>query len=98
MYAVIFKAKVKILGAQYANAAKRIRGLAMVEYNCQEFVSSTESDAEIAISYQYCEEDILAWRNNAENLATQKFGQEKWYGSYTVEVVEVLRSYCSPTQ
>jgi heme-degrading monooxygenase HmoA len=98
MYAVIFKAKVKVLDAQYADAAKRMRDLAMAEYNCQEFVSSTEGNTEIAISYWQCEEDILAWRNNAEHLATQKLEQEKWYESYTVEVVKVLRSYGSPSQ
>ena len=98
MFAVIFKAKVKVLDAQYADAAKRMRDLALGEYNCKAFICPTTGDTEIAISYWQCEEDILARRNDAEHLATQKLGQEKWYESYTVEVVEVLRSYGSSTQ
>ncbi len=93
MYAVIFKARVKDLDESYAATAKRMRDLAMSEYGCTEFSSSMEGDYEVAISYWPTKESIRAWRNNSEHQKAQAAGKEKWYSSYTVEVVEVLKRY-----
>jgi len=54
MYAVIFRAEINKLDSRYSEMASQMRALAINEYQCEEFVSVTESKYEIAISY---------WRN-----------------------------------
>jgi heme-degrading monooxygenase HmoA len=95
MYAVIFRAEVRELDAEYAVMAARMRDLAINEYGCVEFVACTEGNSEIAISYWESEEQIRQWKQNAEHLVAQQKGRAKWYKSYTVEVVEVVRAYRS---
>ena len=95
MYAVIFRAEVRELDAEYAVIAARMRDLAINEYGCVEFVACTEGNSEIAISYWESEEQIRQWKQNAEHLVAQQKGRAKWYKSYTVEVVEVVRAYRS---
>ena len=51
MYAVIFKAKIKSLDAEYGRTAAMLRETAINDYGCTEFVSTTEDGHEIAISY-----------------------------------------------
>lgn len=93
MYAVIFKAKIKKFDNEYIETASRMRDLAINNYGCLDFIASTEGDNEIAISYWPSQQHIVDWKNNPEHITAQKRGQDKWYESYTVEVVEVLRSY-----
>lgn len=95
MYAVIFKAEILQLDAEYAAMASRMRDLAINEYGCVEFVAATEGNRELAISYWESEEQIRQWKQNAEHLVAQERGRAKWYRSYTVEVVEVVRAYRS---
>lgn len=95
MYAVIFKAKIKQLDDQYSDTAERMRDLAMTEYGCSEFISTTQGEHEIAISYWPDLDAVKAWRNNAEHQAAQALGKSRWYESYSVEVVEVIRQYHS---
>lgn len=95
MYAVIFRAEILQLDVEYAAMAKRMRELAINEYGCVEFVACTEGNCEIAISYWEREEQIQQWKQNAEHLVAQEKGRSKWYSSYTVEVVEVVRAYRS---
>ncbi len=75
--------------------AERMRDLALNQYGCLEFVASMEVNAEIAISYWESEAQINAWKQNAEHLSAQRKGREKWYRSYKVQVVEVIREYSS---
>jgi heme-degrading monooxygenase HmoA len=93
MYAVIFKAKTKKLDEEYFSMAQRMRELAMSEYGCLEFTAVTEGSEEIAISYWDSLEDITKWKQNSEHLVAQKLGIEKWYESYSVEIVEIIRAY-----
>jgi len=93
MYAVIFKAKIRELDEAYQEMAARMRELAMDEYGCIEFVSVTEGNQEIAISYWANLNDIKTWKQNAEHLAAQKLGKSKWYESYHVQIVEIMREY-----
>lgn len=95
MYAVIFRAEVKELDELYSKMANRMRELAINEYGCLEFTSTTEGKTEIAISYWPSKEAIQAWKNNAEHKQAQEIGKSKWYQSYKVEVVEVLHQYGS---
>ena len=95
MYAVIFRAEILELDAEYAAMARRMRDLANDHYGCVEGVACTDGKKEIAVSYWESEEQILQWRQNAEHLVAQEKGRSQWYKSYTVQVVEVVRAYHS---
>lgn len=92
-YAVIFKAQINILDEKYSAMVQQLRELAFNEYHCQDFVAYTEGDKEVAISYWQSLDDIKNWQANTLHLTAQKFGQQKWYKSYQVQVVEILREY-----
>ena len=68
MYAVIFKAKINRLDKAYYEMAVRMRELATGKYGCTEFVSVTEGEQEVAISYWKNLSDINEWKQNAEHL------------------------------
>lgn len=51
MYVVIFKSKITEMDEEYHQTALRMRALAENKYGCTEFVSLTENDDEIALSY-----------------------------------------------
>lgn len=95
MYAVIFKAKIAKLDAEYSIMAARMRELAFEKYGCLDFVAVCEGEQEVAISYWPDEQSILAWKQDPEHLLAQQHGQKNWYQSYTVQVVEVKREYSS---
>lgn len=95
MFVVIFKAKVRQFDDEYSQTAQRMRELALTEFGCLEFNAVTEGDQEIALSYWPSEDHIKAWKQHPEHLAAQKLGQQRWYESYSVEVVEVKRAYKS---
>ena len=93
MFVVIFKAKVGQQDAHYSETVAQMRELAFSQYNCQDFIAVTEGDQEIAISYWLSEEDIRNWHRDSQHTVAQKLGREKWYTSYTVEVLEIKRHY-----
>ncbi len=95
MYAVIFKAEIAAIDEEYSAMAARMRDLAIDKYGCVEFTACTEGNHEIAISYWETEAQIKAWKQNVEHLSAQGKGREKWYRSYTVQVVKVVREYSS---
>lgn len=97
MYAVIFRATAKQLDDDYTQTAARMRALAKSKYGCEEFVSVQEGDQEIAISYWHSEQDIQAWKNDPEHRRAQALGKSRWYQSYQVQVVEIIRDYRSET-
>ncbi|MGB5326237.1 MAG: antibiotic biosynthesis monooxygenase [Pseudomonadales bacterium] len=97
MYAVIFKAEVNEIDEAYSAMASRMRELAINEYGCTEFTSCMEGNNEIAISYWPSKEAIKAWKNNSEHQQAQALGKSKWYKSYQVQVVEVLKQYSNNT-
>lgn len=98
MFAVIFRAEVATVDAEYAELATRMRDLAMQDYGCREFTSCMDGSSEIAISYWDNEQQIKLWKQNAEHLVAQGKGRTQWYKSYSVEVVEIVRSYGSGSQ
>ena len=97
MYAVIFRATVGELDQQYSATIERMKKLAFEEYGCLEFFALMEGERRVAISYWSCEDDIRRWKRNSEHLNAQAQGKEKWYESYTVQVVEVQREYSHST-
>lgn len=93
MYAVIFTATVGDQDTRYGEMAVKLRDLAMAEFGCTDFVSVTEGEQEIAISYWPDEASIQAWKQQAKHQVAQQLGREGWYKHYKVEVVRILRSY-----
>jgi heme-degrading monooxygenase HmoA len=93
MYAVIFKAVTNRLDSSYFEMVSRLRQLAKSRYGCLDFVSLTEGDLEIAISYWPSMAHISAWKDDPEHREAQQLGQENWYRSYKVEVVKVEYEY-----
>ena len=93
MYAVIFKAEINQLDSHYSEMAAEIRELAINQYDCTEFNSVTEDKYEISLSYWQELEQIKKWKQDAKHLVAQNLGMTKWYKSYQVQVVEILRSY-----
>lgn len=80
---------------EYKQLVARMRDMAIKSYGCRDFTSCTEGSHEIAISYWDTEDQIKRWKQNSEHLVAQGKGREKWYKSYSVEVVEIVRSYGS---
>jgi len=96
MFVVIFRANAFTLDAEYAATAAHLRELALKEFGCLDFCTVTEGDQEIALSYWPDEASIGAWKQDADHLMAQKFGRERWYAWYSVEVAEVKRAYRGP--
>lgn len=93
MYIVIFRARIRVLDAEYRAVAARMRELALSEFGCLEFHSVTEGTEEIALSYWPDETSIHAWKSHPEHVRAQQMGQQNWYESYTVQVAHVTREY-----
>jgi heme-degrading monooxygenase HmoA len=93
MYAVIFKAIANVQDDEYSQMVTVMRDLAFTKYNCQDFITATEGEREIAISYWLSEDDIQRWHQDSQHNIAQKLGREKWYKSYSVEIVKIERSY-----
>lgn len=94
-YVVIFRAKVRTLGAEYRQVAARMRELALAEFGCLDFHAVTEGADEVALSYWPSEDAIRAWKAHPEHVLAQKAGRERWYESYTIEVARIGRDYRS---
>lgn len=73
--------------------ASQLRDLALSEYGCTEFTACTEGENEMAISYWPDLESISAWKQDPLHQQAQQLGKERWYNTYQVEIVEILRKY-----
>ena len=93
MYVVIFRARVHQLDAEYGATALRLRDLALTDFGCVEFISLTQEEEEITLSYWNSLEDIQRWKQHPDHRAAQQLGRDRWYQDYTLEVTEVLRTY-----
>ena len=93
MYAVIFKASVTELDDEYSRMAERLKKLAFEKYGCQDFVSVTQGNEEIAISYWETEQQIHDWKKDPEHLLAQSKGREKWYKSFSTEICKVINNH-----
>jgi heme-degrading monooxygenase HmoA len=93
MYVVIFKASIANFDDEYFRTAEQLKELAFKKYACQDFVSSTEGDQEIAVSYWNTLQDIKDWKRDPQHRLAQKMGRDNWYQSVSVEICELLKSY-----
>ncbi len=91
MYAVIFRATIAELDGEYHRLAEHMKKRAFEKYGCLDFVSVTQDDQEVAISYWETREQIHAWKNDPEHRIAQQKGSTRWYQSYKIEVCEIIR-------
>jgi len=78
----------------YAEAAERMLELAAQQpgYLGVESVRGADGVG-ITISYWRSENDILAWKHQAEHAATRNRGRRDWYTRYITRVARVERAY-----
>lgn len=93
MYVVIFRARLKQPEALYLETAERLRNLAMQSYGCLDFISMSEGDQEMTLSYWPDKLAIQRWRNDPEHVRAQAMGEQHWYADYRIQVAEVQRDY-----
>ena len=89
---MIFRAELGTVDDEYARTAESLRDLA-IQYGCIEVTSTTENNQEITISYWNDLEQIKNWKQNPVHLEAQHQGQSKWYSSYKVQFVKIVRQY-----
>lgn len=82
-----------VADSEYSTVAAKMRELALTSFGCLDFVSVTESENEVALSYWPDEESIRRWKAHADHLMAQQLGREKWYASYIVQIAEIKREY-----
>ena len=97
MFAVIFQAKPSQQDDKYLQTVARMRELAFNKYGCLDFITATEGELELAISYWEDEESIKHWKNDPEHILAQQAGRANWYESYSVQIVEIKREYSNNT-
>ncbi len=97
MIIVIFRAEIAELDDEYHATATRLRDLALADYGCVEFLSFTEGNHELAISYWPSRSHIKKWRSNPEHVEAQGLGKSRWYKSFQVEIAEVESRYGTNT-
>ena len=96
-YAVIFASRRRDGDHGYGATADR-----MVELAAQQpgyLGIETCRDAEgfgITVSYWRSEEDIRAWKRNAEHAVARERGRTGWYEHYELRVAKVERAYGGP--
>ena len=94
-YAVMFTSLRNGADAEgYAEAAERMLELAAQQpgYLGVESVRGDDGIG-ITISYWRSENDILAWKYQAEHAATRNRGRRDWYTRYITRVAKVERAY-----
>jgi heme-degrading monooxygenase HmoA len=92
MYAVIFKARIAEFDDEYLRLTERLKALAFEKYGCRDFVSVTEGDKEIAISYWDTMQNIHDWKEDPEHRFAQKRGRKKWYKAVDIEICEIVET------
>ncbi len=93
MYAVIFRAQICNVDAEYQRFATQLQELALTRYRCQAFSSTCENNQEIAVSWWLSEADIADWRRDPLHQRAQQLARERWYSQYDIEIVAVKRHH-----
>ncbi|OFX02391.1 MAG: hypothetical protein A3E78_05275 [Alphaproteobacteria bacterium RIFCSPHIGHO2_12_FULL_63_12] len=94
-YAVIFSSR-RASGDDdgYAEMSEKMAALAASMPGYLGVDSARGSDGfGITVSYWDSEEAIANWKRNADHLAAQRLGREKWYEDYETRVARVERAY-----
>lgn len=96
-WAVVFTSQASDDTAGYAETAARMTELALAAPGCLGAESTRDAAGlGITVSYWRDETSILAWKAQAEHLAAQRMGVERWYSRYILRVARVERDYPGP--
>ena len=101
-YAVIFASRRRGLDETGSDQGYGVTADRMVELAAQQpgyLGIETCRDAEgfgITVSYWSSEEDIRAWKRNAEHALAREQGRTSWYEHYELRVAKVERAYGGP--
>ena len=52
-----------------------------------------EGDERLSVVWWEDHETLAAWRQNAEHLAAQKLGRDRWYQWFQLEICDRVRAY-----
>jgi len=96
-YAVIFSS-LRTAGDQgYEAMAARMVELAQQQAGFLGAESTRDAEGfGITVSYWRSDEDIAAWRRNAEHRIAQERGRTDWYAHYELRVARVERAWRKP--
>nr|WP_321458141.1 antibiotic biosynthesis monooxygenase [uncultured Cohaesibacter sp.] len=96
-YAVIFSSRLKVDHEGYDAMGDAMAELALKQPGCIGAKSVRDGSLfGITVSYWRDEQSIRDWKRNAEHLAAQKLGIDKWYGHYELRIAKVERAYDGP--
>lgn len=91
-FAVIFTSIRTDIDDGYSQTADAMVALAAIQPGFLG-VESAREEIGITVAYWSSLEAIAAWKSNADHLAAQKAGREKWYRAYTTRICRVERDY-----
>lgn len=97
-YAVIFTSVLTDDTDGYDAMADRMEVLAAEQAGFLGIESARNGRFGITVSYWDSAEAVRAWKRQAEHMAAQKAGRERWYRRYEVRVARVERAYGFETQ
>jgi heme-degrading monooxygenase HmoA len=93
-YAVIFSSTRTSTDEGYEDTADRMVALAKEEEGFLGIESARDNEGHgITVSYWRSLEDIKQWKAHTEHIEAQLSGRKKWYSSYKVRIVQVMRDY-----
>ena len=96
-YAVIFTSQRTAPDPAYDAMAQAMFDLAGKQPGCLGAEHARDAAGlGITVAYFTDEAAIRAWKENAEHLAAQRLGIERWYSHYHIRVAKVERAYAGP--
>ena len=98
-FAVVFSSQRNDGDAGYAAMAERMATLAAQQPGYLGMETARDGDGfGITVSYWRSEDDILAWKRNAEHAAARELGRRQWYRHFELRIARVERAYGGPPQ
>ena len=96
-YTVLFTAQRAKDDRGYGAMAEKIHKLALASPGCLGAESAYDPEGfGFTLSYWQDEESIRAWKSQADHMAAQRLGRERWYDHYVIRVARVERAYAGP--
>jgi heme-degrading monooxygenase HmoA len=94
-YAVIFTSTLTDTDMEtYKAVGNRMDELARQHPGCLGVDSCRDANGVgITVSYWKTQDDIKGWKGQAEHLAAQEMGRQRWYQNYRIRVSKVERDY-----
>ena len=93
-WAAIFTSRLREDAEGYAEVSERMDDIARRQpgYLGHEGVRHAKGEG-VTVSYWASVESLKAWRDQAEHLAAQKMGRERFYEWFRLDVCRVERTY-----